>query len=170
MYNDGMNIFVLDSDPHKAAEYHCDKHVVKMILESAQLLSSAHHLLCSDIGGIYKLTHRNHPCAIWTRESSYNYEWLLELSFGLVSEYRQRYGNKEHKTETVLNTLRQLPYGIPDIGLTPFVQAMSENYQNEDAVSAYRSYYLSEKSNIAKWKHGNIPDWWRINETDNSGS
>lgn len=162
-----MNIFVLDSDSYKSAEYHCDKHVVKMILESAQLLSSAHHVLGGNLGGIYKLTHQNHPCAVWTRASSDNYSWLLDLSFGLVSEYHKRYGNKEHKTEAVLNTLRQIPNNIPYAGLTPFVQAMPENYQNENAVSAYRDYYISEKSNIAKWKHGNIPDWWRINETDN---
>ena len=65
-----MNIFVLDNDPFKAAEYQCDKHVVKMVLETAQLLCSAHET------APYKRTHYNHPCAIWTRSSLSNYMWL----------------------------------------------------------------------------------------------
>ena len=78
-----MNIFYLDEDPVLAAQMHCDKHVVKMILESAQLLSTAHLLIdgdeLADERGLYKATHKNHPSSKWVRDSSENYEWLWNL-------------------------------------------------------------------------------------------
>ena len=86
-----MNIFYLDKDPKKCAEMHCDKHVVKMILEYAQLLSTAHRVLdgneWADHVGLYKATHKNHPSAIWARESAGNYFWLNKLFQELCKEY-----------------------------------------------------------------------------------
>lgn len=156
-----MNIFVLDKEPRKAAAYHVDKHVPKMIVESAQMLSTAHHALDEEesIEGIYKAAHLNHPCTIWVRESKQNYEWLLELALGLVDEYHIRYGHKTHKTEKVLDTLKNAPKKIVPWGLTYFAQAMPDEYKDDDPVQAYRKFYMGEKRPFATWKTQQ-PYWW----------
>jgi hypothetical protein len=143
-----MNIFYLHAIASKAAEYHCDKHVVKMILETAQLLYSAHWVL--NPAGLpedaYRKTHANHPCAIWVRESLSNYRWLADLGYWLCREYRFRYGDKTHKTEARLVWLRaNSPAGLVDIGTTPPRQAMPDEYKHADPVVAYRIYYIENK-------------------------
>ena len=155
-----MNIFVLDLDPKTCAQYHCDKHVVKMIVETAQLLSTAHHINGSQLasndgsGLLYKKTHENHPCAIWARQSKENYQWLCRLGINLCSEYCARYG-KVHKTEALINLLcAYLPVSFPEIGLKEFKQCMPVNYHDEDVTLAYKSYYIGEKSNILQYKNG----------------
>ena len=143
-----MNIFVLDLDPVIAAQMQCDKHVVKMVLESAQLLCAPFEPGTAP----YKRTHYNHPCALWAREDINNYLWLLAHAYALADEYRYRYG-KTHKCLNVIdwcvantNKLR-LRYA----GLTPFAQAMPVQYKNIDPVVAYRAYYMGEKMGIAQW-------------------
>ena len=96
-----MNIFLLDTDTKKCAQYHCDKHVVKMILETAQLLCGVHHMTNQITEAPYKLSHRNHPCSIWARESLSNYLYLCELGLELCKEYTYRYG-KRHKSQDVI--------------------------------------------------------------------
>jgi hypothetical protein len=160
-----MNIFALDHDPKKAAEYHIDKHAIKMILETAQLLSTAHHILDNEPKpGLYQPTHANHPSAKWARETSGNYIWLLDLGFALLAEYRRRYG-KTHKTTGVLKALCTLPKNIKMDAKTPFAQAMPEKYKHHDPITAYRNYYIQEKAKIATWKNG-IPTWWPQEETN----
>jgi hypothetical protein len=155
-----MNIFILDRSPEKAAHDHCDKHVVKMILESGQLLATAHHLLnpSKRIPPI-KATHFNHPCALWARTSLNNYRWLARLGVELVKEYEVRYG-KTHRWETHLHWLAVHEPPLPEIGVTHFVQVMPEKYRNKNAVRAYRAYYRGEKSSFARWKIG-PPRWWK---------
>ena len=151
-----MNIFVLDEKVEKCAEYHCDKHVIKMILESAQMLSAVVRLNGHDIG--YKLTHKNHPCTIWARESLSNYNWLVRLTRLLNYEYRYRYDKDvNHKSYDLVKTL-PIP-DLPDIGLTPFAQAMPEQYKNKNAVKAYRDYYINEKSSFLTWTKRKKPKW-----------
>ena len=151
-----MNIFVLDKEVEKCAEYHCDKHVIKMILESAQMLSAVVRLNGHDIG--YKLTHKNHPCTIWARESLSNYNWLVRLTRLLNYEYRYRYDKDvNHKSYDLVKTL-PIP-DLPDIGLTPFAQAMPEQYKNKNAVKAYRDYYINEKSSFLTWTKRKKPKW-----------
>lgn len=150
-----MNIFVLDNDPFKAAEYQCDKHVVKMVLETAQLLCSAHET------APYKRTHYNHPCAVWTRSSLSNYMWLCEHGLGLAREYTFRY-NKVHKSTEVIEWARLNMPNILNLGLLPFAQAMPDKYKHEDAVVAYRNYYIHEKARLATWKHNACPAWFTI--------
>jgi len=139
-----MNIFVLDQDPLKAARDQCNKHVVKMLLESAQLLVTAFPPGTTR----YKHTHVNHPCGKWVRASLSNYEWLLRHACELCNEYTRRYG-KVHKTEHIIASLEQPD--LPDLGLTPFAQAMPEQYRDADPVKAYRAYYIGEKARFAKW-------------------
>jgi hypothetical protein len=149
-----LNIFILDNDPELAARYHTDKHVIKMILESAQMLSTTVRLSGIDIG--YKITHVNHPCTIWARTSLTNWRWLGSLSYYLNEEYKFRFDKTaNHKSYDVITSL---PWpNIPDIGLTPFAQALPSIYKNQNPVIAYRQYYLKEKSHLFKWtKRNNI--------------
>jgi len=151
-----MNIFYLDSDLTLNAQYHVDKHCVKMITEQNQLLSSAHWLNNSQAP--YKLTHKNHPCAIWTRESLSNYIWLCQSTLALCKEYTFRYG-KIHKGEEVANWhLNNLP-SIQDIGLTERPKCMDEIYKRETVLDSYREYYRFGKAHLHLWKK-RIQPWW----------
>lgn len=153
-----MNIFVLDNDPKLAAQYHCSKHVVKMILEHVQILSTAHHVLGS--GGPLKKTHVNHPCTIWARQSSGNYDWLHDLTIELCKEYTFRY-NKYHKydREGTLMSLKKPPFLLPRGPMTPFAQAMPDQYKDKDAVVAYRNYYIGDKKGMLHYKNREAPEW-----------
>lgn len=152
-----MNIFVLDLDQKKCARYHADRHVVKMILESAQLLSTAVRISGIDAG--YKITHQNHPCALWTRESLANWWWLKDLARELNEEYRFRFGReKNHKSWEVIAALPEP--ALPDVGLTPFAQAMPEAYRHNNPVTAYRQYYLNEKTHLLRWSGNRRKPGW----------
>ena len=153
-----VNIFVLHSDPVRAASYHCDKHVCKMVIESAQMLSTAHVFYGNDAP--YKESHVNHPCSKWVRESLDNYRWLCNMSLTLCKEYIRRYG-KIHKCQKAIEWAIENEPPVESVGLTPFAQAMPEQYRDDDAVDAYRKYYLGEKSRFAKWKMGDIPSWYK---------
>jgi hypothetical protein len=153
-----MNIFILDYNIEKCAQYHCDKHVVKMCIEYAQLLSSVHHHYGKPAG--YRLTHKNHPCAVWARASLSNYQYLMELTFALGDEYTYRYG-KHHKSVELVESLPPLEF--IDIGLTPFAKAIAvpEIKAIPDAVDAYREYYRVEKAGIVSWKKREVPEWFK---------
>ena len=141
-----MNIFFLDFNPRRAANYHCDKHVVKMILETAQLLYCAHWMTNPSLlpETAYRKTHPNHPCAIWVRESLPNYTWLCELGVALCEEYTFRY-SKTHKTEHHIRWLSENPPALPNIGVTLIRQAMPGEYKRPNPVDAYRTYYIENK-------------------------
>jgi hypothetical protein len=153
-----MNIFVLDSDIKKCAQYHCDKHVVKMIIEYAQMLSTTVRLTTDlDIG--YKITHKNHPCTVWVRKSLSNWKWLKELSKEVNEEYKYRYDKEvNHKSFDVIQSLPEP--NIPDIGLTEFPLAMPEYCMVETPTESYRNYYMKEKSNFVSWKKRDTPKWY----------
>lgn len=150
-----MNIFVLDQNPVKAAVSQCDKHVVKMILETAQMLSTVLSDYGVDLG--YKPTHRKHPCTLWTGMSRENFEWLTKHGMALSDEYTSRYG-KVHKSQAIIEASKDHIEKIPSKGLTPFAQAMPEQFKDPCAVKAYRSFYLGEKMSFATWKR-NKPNW-----------
>lgn len=146
-----MNIFFLHEDPEQAAQMMSDKHIVKMILESAQLLSTAHHVCNTYLktNKLYKATHVNHPMSIWARESKQNYRWLYQHFCALATEYTKRY-RKVHKSYRILNKVLVHPPELPSLGLTVPPQCMPVKYQNEnkslsDCVSAYVAYYEEEK-------------------------
>lgn len=154
-----MNIFFLDRDPATCAQLHCDKHCVKMILEYAQLLSTAHHVLDGDQArpGIYAKTHVNHPSAVWVRESIQHYVYVFRLLDHLCAEYTSRYG-KTHKTEaTVFKQLAYLPRNLKDRGWWDPPQCMPNEYKDYSAVTAYRQYYRGDKSRFAVWKNRPVP-------------
>jgi len=165
-----MNIFFLDTDVNKCAEYHCDKHVVKMILEVNQLLCGAHHMTNQvttkyqpDIKQIpYKLTHKNHPCSIWVRESLSNYLYLCELGLELCKEYTYRY-EKRHKTQDVNEWCVSNKPNIRDIGFTEPPKAMPDEFKVNDVVQSYRNYYMGAKKSFATWKKRDVPIWYLEN-------
>jgi hypothetical protein len=143
---------------------HVDKHVVKMILESCQLLCTTHHVVCSTYKPPYKPTHKNHPSTVWVRESKSNYEYLVNLGKALCKEYTYRYG-KIHKCQSYIEELGNNIPSIPDIGFTTPAMAMPDIYKSNNPVESYRAYYFFEKSNIHSWKKRSVPKW--IIETQN---
>jgi len=166
-----MNIFVLDRSPELAAHYHNDKHVVKMIMESAQILCTVHHTLDGTedarrtVPAILRPTHQNHPVVLWAGASHGNYTWLHELMKHLGNEYRKRYNGQHVYTHTLWGQLTKRPHNMKAKAMSPFAQCMPEQYRQNDAVEAYRDYYFFEKYHIAKWKApSSVPDWWAIRE------
>ena len=156
-----MNIFYVDHSPLIAAQSLCDKHVVKMTLETAQLLSTAHHLLPStvDKSEIYRKTHENHPSAVWVREGKGNYLWLLHHFYGLLNEYKHRYG-KVHACAYLIPDLATLPK-FPFEGSTAVKLAMPEEFKGPDPVIAYRRYYISKYTKIdMSWTKRDKPAWF----------
>ena len=178
-----MNIFYLSNDPVEAAQAHLDKHVVKMILEYAQLLSTAHRIIdgservvLSNSGRkkkvwelndqrnelLYSATHINHPSAIWARSSSCNYEWLYRLFCATCDEYTHRYG-KVHLTDSKLrDVLKQHPKRIGKskawVGPTP---AMPDECKVAgDPLASYKRYYIDKKADMAKWTNREPPEWF----------
>jgi hypothetical protein len=154
-----MNIFFLDYDPKKCAQYHNDKHVVKMILETAQLLCGVHWVTGNEAP--YKLSHKNHPCSIWTRSSLENYLWLCELGLELCIEYEYRYG-KKHKTYDVIMWCILNKPNILDVEFTSPPLAMPDHCKiGNNPIKSYRNYYMTEKSSFCNWKQRDIPHWYK---------
>lgn len=153
-----MNIFRLADDPYTAAMMQCDKHVVKMIVETAQILSTVYNRYGKEAH--YKPTHAKHPSTLWAGDSTSNYRWLVSHGIGLCSEYTRRY-HKRHKCQDIIEQLSEPPEGVPDDGYTTFPQCMPDQYKCDDPVVAYRSYYKGEKAYMAKWKYTETPQWWK---------
>ena len=176
-----MNIFILSSSPFISAIMQCDSHVTKMTLESAQMLCTAHRVLDGELiigksptgrkqkqyvltennDVIYKAAHVNHPCSIWVRQSDKNYDWLYEHFKSLAEEFTYRYG-KEHLCWTKLGQLLATPpRNIPVTNdLTPFAQAMPDEYRDSNAIVAYNNYYRSKMEKMKMvWTKRNTPEW-----------
>lgn len=157
-----MNIFVLDKNPQVAAKMHNDKHVVKMILETAQLLCGVHHMSnpTSTLEVPYKLSHKNHPCSIWVRECIENYIWLCDLGLSLCEEYTYRYG-KRHKSQDVIEwCMTNIPNLKENGDVTPFALAMPNECKVNTAVDSYRLYYITHKKGFSTWKNRKKPEWF----------
>ena len=148
-----MNIFYLHQDPVKAAEYQYNKHVVKMVLESAQILCTVHHKYMGEDADVpYKSTHKNHPSTLWAGQSAQNYEWLYRHFVALCEEYEKRYG-KEHLSYTKCkDKVNMLPGGMLETGLTDMPQCMPDEYKDDCSVQAYWNYYIHGKKDIVNLK------------------
>ena len=157
-----MNIFVLDADIERCAQYHCDAHVSKMILESVQIICTA--LNTQGVQTPYRSTHSKHPCVLWAGETPANRLWLAQLAKALNEEYRFRYRrDRDHASMQALDKIdgRYFAGG----SLTEFAQAMPDQYKRPaDVVGAYRAFYLGEKAGFARWTRRNPPEWWRNEE------
>jgi hypothetical protein len=177
-----MNIFYLDHDVKTCAEMHVDKHCVKMILEYAQLLSTAHRVLdgtqslCLSKTGrkqtryvlsderepiLYTATHINHPSAIWVRQSDANYTWLFNMFVALMEEYTYRYG-KIHACDRLVDSLSDKPKNIKQGLFTQPTPAMPDEYKVAgDAITSYHNYYIGDKSRMFSWKNRETPAFVR---------
>ena len=180
-----MNLFILDQNPDTAARLQCDKHVVKMVVESAQMLSTAHRVLDgiellkpSKSGKtmqkhwrltgdreehLYSAVHVGHPCTQWTMESTTNYGWHLVHFVALCDEYTYRYG-KVHKSSELIPYLMELPRNIKEGPMTPFRLAMGSNPEcmfPEDPVKSYRMFYQTKQDRFTmNWTNRPIPEWF----------
>lgn len=183
-----MNIFYLDEDLDKNAEYHVDSHVVKMPTEVTQMLTTAvwvdkflgfvPRALNKEETAIINAekakqpsieertftrflpSHINHPCTIWVRSSRSNYEWAFNYCDALNSEYRFRYRHTiNHKSYDTALALPEIE-NMPDLGITPRPTCMPDDYKEEDVVNSYRMYYMMEKADFAVWKRRFKPPWW----------
>lgn len=175
-----VNIFYIHTDPIIAAQQMVDRHVVKMILETAQLLSTAHRVLDGRMvvvpnengrkmkrwvlsddreTKLYVATHINHPSAIWCRETSANYQWLYWHFVALLDEYTHRYG-KIHKCDSMKNVLSELPKSIKHSGFTQPTPAMDEQYVVPgDSIASYMKYYKYGKKHLHAWTKRSPPEW-----------
>jgi hypothetical protein len=159
-----MNIFAVNLCPEQSAKDLCDQHIVKMPLETAQMLSTG--LSIFGLEHEYKPCYQNHPCTIWARQSLENINWLISHGLSLCYTYTLRF-KKTHKCQGVIEraskTLQKAilegVLSFPAKGLTKFAQAMPEAYKSEDSVTAYRNYYRHEKLAFAKWRHSERPQW-----------
>lgn len=152
-----MNIFYLDADIKQCARFHCDKHVIKMVLESAQILCSV--LWLHQIKAPYKPTHLSHPCVLWANESLSNWLWLKELASALNEEYKYRFNHKKnHKSYEVISSLELPP--ILDRGLTKRPQVLPDEFKHNDPVKAYRQYYKIGKQHLGHWTKREMPKWF----------
>ena len=143
-----MNIFYLHENPRKAAEYQYNKHVVKMILESAQMLCTAHHHYGNGDNVPYKKAHYNHPSTKWVRENSLHYDWLYEHMMALGSEYKRRYG-RTHMSIDKCGHLHEAPADIPHEPFEQPPQCMPDEYKDDCSVKAYWNYYINDKHRVA---------------------
>eukprot|EP00976_Prorocentrum_cordatum_P107160 1194592-Prorocentrum_minimum.AAC.2 len=174
-----MNIFFLAMNPSECAKYHCNKHVVKMILEYAQILCTAHRVIDGTLtvnekkrktwvfqdfreNIFYKSTHVNHPSVIWARQTTHHYNWLYKLFSDLNSEYQHRY-HKTHLCWTKLNAhinrppsnlSSDLPFKSPPLAMPDACKIP------ESAVDSYRKYYILEKASFCKWTNRPVPEWF----------
>jgi hypothetical protein len=185
-----MNVFYLDREPKACAEYHCDKHVVKMIIEYAQLMSTAHRVLDGheDIEqryvqgslparwrkvkvwnhpnaeyntGLMKASHINHPSAVWTRKSKENYIWLNRMWNYLLLEYTHRYG-KRHACSKYMDVLYAWPQNIPEGAFTEPPPAMPDYCKvTGNSIASYHKYYINEKVRFARWTKREVPAWFK---------
>lgn len=174
-----MNIFYLSTDPIQCATWMVDRHVVKMILETAQLLSTTHRVLDGEQytdkqSGrsikrwrlndgreqvVYKATHVNHPSAVWTRQSVENYNWLFDHFIALTEEYKFRFG-KIHETSKLGIVLNSPPLNLKEWDMTKMCSAMDSSYiVSEDPVDNYRNYYKIGKKHLHKWTKRDKPEW-----------
>ena len=155
-----MNYFYVEEDPTSAAQALCDKHVIKMGLETAQMLSTAHRLLeTPQAPFVYKPTHSNHPSTKWLRSSQIAYKHGLQHLCALFDEYRHRY-SKTHATERLLPYLSQVPEALPDLPFVDPPQCMYDECRGSDTVEAYRSYYRVRRSEIdMRWTKREEPAW-----------
>lgn len=156
-----MNIFYLDKDPKKCAEYHCDQHCVKMIIEYAQIMSTVQRSLDGNDDRFYKSTHKNHPCVLWTDKSAENYKYLYQLFCALCDEFQKRYGKTHLTDKKMRRALKTPPHNIPNIPFTKPALAMPDDCKTNNAVESYRNYYIKYKSSFATWKN-ETPKWFKV--------
>lgn len=155
-----MNIFHLDKDPLLCAKYHCDKHVVKMILETGQMLCTAYQRHYGLKDDLYKPAYPHHPMTKWVGDSGGNFSFTIKLFDSLLAEYTDRY-NKVHKTFRIyllLNSKYKKWQDMKGDFINPPL-CMPDEYKLDDYVQSYKNYYIGEKMYFAKYNYSETPHW-----------
>ena len=155
-----MNIFLLHKEPKICAEYHCDKHVVKMILETAQMLSTAYRKKFGDNDDLYKTAYPKHPMTIWDGDSGDNFFWSIQLLDQLLYQYTVRY-KKVHKTIKISNLLHS-KHKLWHTWKTKFTRpplCMPDEYKSDDYIQSYRNYYIGDKKRFARYTSVDTPEF-----------
>jgi hypothetical protein len=163
-----MNIFCLSECPIQSAKWLVDRHTIKMVLESAQMLANCfteEQLEVPDCPKTKKGTSRkhsyyNHPCSIWVRQSKENMQWLINHALAIEQERVERYQTPEHFSIPFIHWCQKniLLSPIPSGDMTKFALAMPDEYKTDNSVESYRNYYKHGKSHLHSWKQ-NKPDW-----------
>lgn len=158
-----MQLFILDENIDKNVQYYCDKHIVKILTEACQILCTVYrqHKRDNIPLFIYKSTHAKHPCTIWTGQCFENWQYTLNLADALYKEYQYRYNkpDKHLRALEIIEYLKTYNIDLPKSIMTPFALAMPDKYKNNNAILAYRQYYIGEKSHLFKWTKRNKPEW-----------
>lgn len=167
-----MNIFALYPSPQESARAHCDQHLHKMILESAQLVSSALQLRGFNLPGLYKLAYPKHPCTIWAARSNHNVRWICSLAFELDTMRQELSNCGNHSSAHILKLAEdfledQFPYTSPNLAdVRTFAGPAHIKMQAVDTEEKYRRYYrqkhlgwLRDKGTGMTWKGRQIPDF-----------
>ena len=176
-----MNIFYLHKEPEVSAQLHCDKHVVKMIIEYAQMLSTAHRMVDGEQyyglskngrriarwrhpnsnleNVLYKASHINHPSAVWVRENAIQYQYMYDMFTALCDEYTYRYGRVHMTDEKLRDVLNHIPDKMPLGEWREPPQAMPEDVKSESSLDAYHKYYKHYKKDFAKWNNRDVPQF-----------
>jgi len=184
-----LNIFYLDRHPKDCAEMHLDKHVVKMIIEYAQLMSTAHRVLDGEEyydltangrkikrwrlnddreAQLMKASHMNHPSAVWVRQSKENYVWLYQMWACLLQEYTYRYG-KTHACARLIDILVEMPHNLQQKHFTEPTPAMPDECKIAgDSLASYHKYYIEKKKHFAKWTKRQVPLWFANTMSNNA--
>ena len=161
-----MNIFGIDTDTTSCATYHTDRHIVKMPLETAQMVSFVYYhkdLWDGEVPNLlmnFSAGHDKHPCSLWLRENLVNFLWTCEFGIKLIEEYRFRYDSQKHERCKMIFewSLDNLP-NLPVAEFTPFAKAMPEEYKVDCSIESYRNYYRIGKSELHQWTKRNKPEW-----------
>jgi hypothetical protein len=150
-----MNIFALSEEPGLAAQAHTDKHVVKMITESAQIMSTVLIGLGVEDERLYKETHQHHPCVRWAATNKENFFWLHSLLFELIKEYDYRWpanaGLKFLRAREIADASLSYLHLLPLGQRTPFAL--------HGTVAGYRRHYVANKLKSACWTRREPPKW-----------
>ncbi len=155
-----MNVFAVDRDPVRAARALCDRHVVRMTLETAQILCTVARTRFGQRAP-YRATHPNHPCVVWAAARRANWDWLVAHGLALADEYERRFGRVHASRAVIARVARRGPSPSAIRRRQPFAQVLPEQYRGPDAVGAYRRYYAGDKARFATWRPPSRPPrWW----------
>jgi hypothetical protein len=164
-----VNFFYLDKDPKKCAKYYCNKHILKIPIEIAQILSKIHYELNSKID--YSKIYKNSSVVkntlgpyCWIKESLDNYFWASKLGLELINEYKIRYNKTEHKTESILQYLYKNPPNLPKVKGTKFKGTNKYDmfqFVSDDPIICAQYNYAEMKCINDKWNEDGPPDWFK---------
>jgi hypothetical protein len=163
-----VNFFYLDKDPIQCAKYYCNKHILKIPIEIAQILSKIHHEL--ETGVDYCKIYKNSQVVkntlgpyCWIKQSYDNYIWTSKLGLALINEYKIRYNKDTHKSEPILKYLANNPPKLPKIGITRFIGTNKYDmfqYISNDPIICGRYNYVEMKCKNDKWNIHGPPNWY----------